>query len=388
MTEQAFLPFAKPDIDQAAIDEVVACLQSGWITTGPRVNRFEQDLTAYLEAQQVLCVNSATAGLHLALLCLNLQPGDEIITTPLTFVATLNTIVQAGGIPVLVDVDLHTYNINVENIAAAITPRTRGIVPVHYAGLPVDLDPIYQLAEQHQLTVIEDCAHSIGAAYKGKRLGSFGHMQVFSFHPNKNMTTGEGGAISCPRPDWAAHISAMRFHGISKAAFDRFSKQGTQHYDVIAPGFKYNMLDMQAAIGIHQLPRLDSFIAARTRIAKRYLDAFADWPELQLPQAPDYAHTHAWHLFAPLINTTVAGMNRDEFMQRLKDMNIGTGLHYEAVHLHPFYQETYGFRPGDFPIAEDIGNRIVSLPLFPSLTESEQTRVIDSIAHVFAKELA
>lgn len=382
MSEE-FLPFAKPDIDQDTIDEVIACLKSGWITTGPRTQQFEQDLATYLEAPHALCLNSGTAGLHLALLCLDLQPGDEVITTPFTFVATLNSIIHAGGKPVLVDIDPHTYNIDINQIENAITPRTRAIVPVHFTGLPVDCDAIYAIADKHNLTVVEDCAHAIGAQYKGKPLGSFGHFQVFSFHPNKNMTTGEGGLVTCRNSEWAERIRCLRFHGISKAAFDRFTKKGNQHYEVIAPGFKYNMMDLQAAIGLHQLKSLDNFIKRRTFLAQRYLTAFANWPQWELPQQPDYEHRHAWHLFAPLINPEIAGMDRDTFMQRMKDGNIGTGLHYAAIHLHPYYKNTFGFKEGDFPRTEDVANRIVSLPLFPTMTDEEQNRVIRAIAKIF-----
>lgn len=378
-----FLPFAKPDISQAAIDEVIACLKSGWITTGPRTQQFEKDLAAYLQAPYALCLNSGTAGLHVALLCLDLQPGDEVITTPFTFVATLNTIVHAGGKPVLVDIDPRTYNIDIHQIEAKITPRTRAILPVHFAGLPVDLDPLYALAKKHTLTIIEDCAHAIGAHYKGKPLGSFGDLQIFSFHPNKNMTTGEGGVVTCRNPEWAAKISSLRFHGISQPAFDRFTKKGNQHYEVTAPGFKYNMLDLQAALGIHQLQSLDSFIERRTHLAERYIKALGNCPQLQLQHSPAFAHQHAWHLFAPLINTEAAGMNRDTFMQRMKDDNIGTGLHYAVIHLHPYYKNTFGFKEGDFPFAEDVAKRIVSLPLFPTMTEQEQDRVIHAIFKIF-----
>ncbi len=379
-----FLPFARPDISQAAIDEVIACLKSGWITTGPRTQQFEQDLAAYLQAPHALCLNSGTAGLHLALMCLDLQPGDEVITTPFTFVATLNTIVHAGGKPVLVDIDPQTYNMDIQQIEAKITPQTRAIVPVHFAGLPVDLDPLYALAKKYNLTIVEDCAHAIGAHYKGKPLGSFGDLQVFSFHPNKNMTTGEGGVVTCRNPEWAAKISSLRFHGISKPAFDRFTKKGNQHYAVTAPGFKYNMLDLQAALGIHQLQSLEYFIERRTYLAERYLKALAQSPQLQLQHTPTYNHRHAWHLFAPLINIEAAGMNRDTFMQKMKEENIGTGLHYAVIHLHPYYQNTFGFKEGDFPIAEDVANRIVSLPLFPTMTEQEQDRVIKAISKIFS----
>jgi len=377
-----FLPFAKPSISDAAIAEVVACLKSGWITTGPRVKQFEAALKEYLQTPHALTASSATAGLHLALKSLKLSPDDEVITTPLTFVATLNTIIHANAKPVLVDVDLETYNINIDNIRAAITDRTRAIVPVHFAGHPVDLDPLYQLAADHGLRVIEDAAHAVGAHYKQKTIGSFGDTQVFSFHPNKNMTTGEGGCISTRDTDLAKHISVLRFHGIDRDATNRFSKTGSQHYEVIEPGFKYNMMDIQAALGLHQLPRLDDFISKRTRIVKRYFSLLKDWPEWTLPTPADYDHRHAWHLFAPLINPEAAGMDRDTFMQEMKTRNIGTGLHYRAAHLYPYFREQFGFKPGDFPHAETIADRIVSLPLFPDMTEEEQDRVIAAMKDI------
>jgi len=384
---QDFLPFAKPSLSQAAIDEVVACLKSGWITTGPRVQRFEEMLQAYLQAPHVLALSTATAGLHLALLALDLKPGDEVITTPYTFVATLNTIVQAGAKPVLVDIEPHTRNLDVAKIQSAITPRTRVIMPVHFAGLPVDLDPIYELAKQYNLRVIEDAAQAIGTHYKGKILGSFGDIQVFSFHPNKNMTTGEGGCVATRDPAIADFITRMRFHGIDrKDAWNRFSKNGSQYYDVMAPGFKYNMMDIQAAIGIHQLPELESFIERRTQLVNRYQTVLKDWPEWELPAIPAYSHKHSWHLYNPLL-TDKAKISRDEFINAMKEANIGIGYHYQAAHLFNFYQQEFGYKIGDFPIAEDVANRIVSLPLFPSMTDSEQERVIATMATVLNRSI-
>lgn len=372
-----FLPFAKPDISQEAIDEVVACIKSGWLTTGPRTKQFEKNLETYLGAPYALCMSSATAGLHLSLLAFDLQPGDEVITTPMTFAATLNTIILAGAKPVLVDVDLGTYNIDVSKIADAITDRTRAIVPVHFAGLPVDLDPLYALAKKHNLRILEDAAHAIGSAYKSKRIGSFGDTQVFSFHPNKNMTTGEGGCVTTRDEAITKQMMLARFHGMDREAWNRFGKSGQQDYQIIFPGLKYNMMDIQAALGLHQLKRLDNFIEKRQHLAKRYYEKLSDWDVWQLPTTPDYEHLHAWHLFAPLINPEKAGMSRSEFMTKMKENNVGTGLHYQAVHLYPYYREHYGFKEGDFPHAETIGERVVSLPLFPSMTEAEQDLVVE-----------
>lgn len=378
-----FLPFSRPTISQAAIDDVVACLKSGWITTGPRVAEFTEALKTYFNAPHVLPLMSATAGLHLALLALNLQPGDEVITTPLTFAATLNTIVLAGGKPVLIDIDPRTYNMDVNLLAAAITNKTRVIMPVHFAGLSIDLNPLYEIAHQHGLRVIEDAAHAIGSEYQGKRIGSFGDTQVFSFHPNKNITTGEGGCVVTRDQAMAEQIARLRFHGIDRQAWNRYGKSGTQDYEIVLPGYKSNMMDIQAALGIHQLQELAGFIVRRRELAARYQEALSDWPQWTLPAQPMYDHLHSWHLYTPLINEEAAGMDRNQFMQTMKENNIGTGLHYRAVHLYPYYRQTFGFNIGDFPNAEDVCDRIVSLPLFPSMTDAEHDKVLDVMYRIF-----
>ncbi len=383
--EGDFLPFSRPTLSEEAIAEVVACLRSGWITTGPRVKRFEEALKAYTGGAFALALSSATAGLHLTLAALRLLPGEEVITSPMTFAATLNTIVIAGGRPVLVDVERDGYNIDVGRIEAAITPRTRAIVPVHFAGVPVDLDPLYALAGRHGLRVIEDAAHAIGTEYKNRRIGAFGDTQVFSFHPNKNITTGEGGAVITSDEALAADVALARFHGMDREAWNRFGKQGSAHYEIIAPGFKYNMMDMQAALGLHQLPALEGFIRRRTELAERYRERLAGWPQWDLPVAPRYDHRPAWHLFAPLLNTQAAGMDRERFMAEMKARNIGTAIHYRAAHLYPYYRDRYGYKLGDFPRAESISERIISLPLFPAMTDADQDRVIAAMTDVFAR---
>jgi dTDP-4-amino-4,6-dideoxygalactose transaminase len=320
------------------------------------------------------------------LAALELKPGDEVITTPMTFAATLNTIVLTGGKPVLVDVEPGTYNMDVTRIEKAVTKRTRAIMPVHFAGLPVDLDPLYAIAKKHGLRVVEDAAHAIGTEYKGKRIGSFGDVQVFSFHPNKNMTTGEGGCVVARDDKMVEAVALLRFHGMDREAWNRFGKKGSQHYEIIAPGYKYNMMDIQAALGLHQLKQLDGFIKRRTELALRYQQLLAGWPQVSLPGAPAYSHLHAWHLYTPLVNPDAAGMDRDAFMQGMKDRNIGTGLHYRAVHLYPYYREHFGFKHGDFPNAETISDRIVSLPLFPSMTNADQDRVVAAMADLFRRK--
>ncbi|OGT36366.1 MAG: UDP-4-amino-4,6-dideoxy-N-acetyl-beta-L-altrosamine transaminase [Gammaproteobacteria bacterium RIFCSPHIGHO2_12_FULL_37_14] len=378
-----FLPFSRPSISQAAIDEVIACLRSGWITTGPRVAQFTESLKEYFQAPFAMPLTSATAGLHLALLAIGLQPGEEVITTPLTFAATLNTIVLAGGKPILVDIDAKTLNMNVDLLEQAISSRTRAILPVHFAGLPVDVDILYDIAQRHGLRVIEDAAHAIGSEYKGRRIGSFGDTQVFSFHPNKNMTTGEGGCVVTRDQEMAERIAQLRFHGIDRQAWNRYGKHGSQDYEVVLPGYKFNMTDIQAAIGIHQLKDLNSFITRRNELANRYQEALSDWMQWTLPMRPQFDHLHSWHIYTPLINEDITHINRDEFMRAMQERNIGTGLHYRAVHLYPFYRQAFGFKLGDFPQAEDVCERIVSLPLFPGMTDAEHDRVLDVMYSVF-----
>lgn len=376
-----FLPFSRPSLSAEAIAEVVACLESGWLTTGPRTRKFEEALCAYLGGvESAQTCSSATAGLLMALLALDLEPGDEVITTPMTFAATLNCIVLAGGTPRLVDVERGTYNMDLGQVEAAIGERTRAVMPVHFAGLPVDLDRLYALAARHSLRVIEDAAHAIGAEYRGRRVGSFGDTQVFSFHPNKNMTTGEGGAVVTRDAAMRRRIDLLRFHGIDREAWARFGKSGSPHYDIALAGYKFNFMDIQAALGLHQLPALDGFIERRRQLAEQYLAAFADCSGLELPTAVDYPVRHAWHLFAPLVNGEAAGIDRDRFMELLKERDIGTGLHYRAIHLSSYYSERFGFRRGQFPEAERISDRIVSLPLFPDLTDADQQRVVDVVS--------
>lgn len=383
-----FLPFSKPTIEQEEIDEVIACLQSGWIATGPRVQQFENDLKAYLPSPHVFAVTSATGGLYIVLKALHLEKDEEIITTPLTFVASLNSIVLAGGKPVLVDIDPTTYNIDPTLIEKAITPKTRGILPVHFAGLSCDLDPIYNIARKHNLFVLEDAAQAIGTEYKNKKIGSFGDFQVFSFHPNKNITTIEGGAISLPQESSnLKRLSPLRFHGIDRDMWDRFTKKGSQQYDVNEPALKFNMSDVQAALGIHQLKKLDSFIKKRTSLAQRYLNLLNGWEELELPpHNPNYIQRHAWHLFAPCLNTHKTNINRLDLISLMKEKGIGVGLHYEPAHLYSFYQNTYGYKKGDFPHAEWVGERIFSLPLFPLMTKQDQDRVVMALAEIFGRK--
>jgi len=380
-----FLPFARPSIGDAEIAELVATLKSGWITTGPRVEKFTAAFLEYVGGRYGVPVSSATAGLHVALLALGVGPGDEVITTPMTFVATLNTIVHSGATPVLADIDAATLNIRVEEIEKKISARTKAIVPVHYVGQPADLDPILELAAERNIAVMEDAAHAVGAEYKGRKIGSFPTTSVFSFHPNKNMTTGEGGMIVTDDEAVFEKASLLKFHGMDKESWKRFAKSGSPRYDVALPGFKYNMMDIQAALGLHQLPRLDGFIAERARLAARYDEAFANLPGLIRPQRVAYPIRHAWHLYAPLVDVDRLRIDRDRFMEELKMRNIGSGLHYSAAHEFSYYASRFGWKPEDYPEAHFVSERIVSLPFFPGLSDADQDEVVESVRAILAE---
>lgn len=374
--EQTFLPFSRPWISDKTIEEVTACLRSGWLATGQRVQTLEENFRSYLDVPHAQLLTSATAGLHLTLLALDINFGDEVITTPMTWVSTLNMIALCGAKPILVDVEPHTYNMDMSLVESKITERTKAIIPVHFAGVSVDLDPLYDLARKYNVRVIEDAAHVIGSSYKGKKIGNFGDIQIFSFHPCKNLTTAEGGCITSRDDHFAERIKRLRFHGIDRDAWNRYSKGGSSHFDIVEPGFKYNMSDVQAAVGLDQLEHLDEMNARRRELAERYHHLLAGWPELTLPGTPNYEHEHTWHIFAPLINHERTGITRDDFMTKMKEHNIGTGLHFNAAHLYTYYREQHGYRQGDFPYAEHIGARVVSLPLFPTMTNADQDRVI------------
>jgi dTDP-4-amino-4,6-dideoxygalactose transaminase len=377
-----FLPFARPTLGEEEIAEVVDTLRSGWITTGPRVERFTAAFAEYVEGRFAVPVSSATAGLHVALLALGVGPGDEVITTPLTFVATLNTIVQCGAVPVLADIDAATLNVRVEEIAKRVTAKTKVIVPVHYVGQPADLDPILELAAGRGIAVLEDAAHAVGSEYKGRKIGSFPTTSVFSFHPNKNITTGEGGMVVTDDEAVFEKASLLKFHGMDREAWKRFAKSGSPRYDVALPGFKYNMMDIQAALGIHQLPRLPGFLAERERLAARYDRLLSGVAGLILPQRVAYPVKHAWHLYTPLVDIDRLTISRDRFMEELKKRNIGTGLHYSAVHEFSYYADHFGWKPGDFPEAHSVSERIVSLPLFPGLSDADQDDAVAAIREV------
>jgi len=377
-----FLPFARPSIGEEEIAELLDTLRSGWITTGPKVERFASEFADAVGGRFAVPVSSATAGLHVALLALGVGPGDEVITTPMTFVATLNVIVHCGARPVLADIDAATRNVRVEEIERRLSPRTKAILPVHFVGQPADLDPILELAHTRRIAVLEDAAHAVGAEYRGRRIGSFPTTSVFSFHPNKNMTTGEGGMVVTEDEDVFEKASLLKFHGMDREAWKRFAKAGSPRYDVAVPGFKYNMMDIQAALGLHQLKRLEGFLAERARLAARYDEKLADLAGVIRPQAVPYPVRHAWHLYAPLLDTERLTIDRDRFVDELKRRNIGAGVHYTAAHEFSYYASQFGWRPDDFPEAHYVSERIVSLPLFPGLTHEDQDDVVEAVREI------
>jgi dTDP-4-amino-4,6-dideoxygalactose transaminase len=378
--QDRFLVFGAPLIGEAEIDEVVASMRAAWIGTGPKVARFEERMGEYLGAGHTVAVNSCTAALHLSMLAAGIEPGDEVITTAMTFVATANAILHAGATPVLVDVDRRTGLIDPDAIRAAVTSRTRAIVPVHMYGRPCDMDAIQAIAAEHDLRVIEDAAHALEARYRGRKIGTIGDLTAFSFYVTKNMTTGEGGMIATADPELAARTKTLALHGITADAWKRFSDEGYRHYQCVAPGFKYNMMDLQAAIGLHQLPRLEAWLARRAEIWERYDVAFADLPvETPAPPADEPGTTHARHLYTLLVDRDTAGIGRDTLMQRLHDRGVGTGVHYVGVHLHPYYRDTFGYAPDDFPNATHISERTLSIPLSPGLTDGDVDRVIEAV---------
>ena len=380
-----FLPFSTPTIEDDEINEVVDSLRSGWITTGPKVKRFEDLFKAYVGAPYAVPLSSATAGLHLTLLALKIREGDEIITTPMTFASTVSMIVLCGGMPVLADIEPGTLNLDIGKVREKITPRTRAVIPVHFAGQSCDMDPLFALAKEFGLTIIEDAAHAAGTEYKGRRIGSFDTISIFSFHPNKNITTGEGGMVCTSDEAFAEEVSLLKFHGMNREAWKRFSAQGNPGYDIMLPGFKYNMMDIQAALGLHQLPKLDAFIARRTDIAEFYNREFADVAELQTPAYAPYSQRHAWHIYTPLVRIERLTIDRDRFMAELKALNIGSGLHYKAIHHHAWYREHLPVPADALPNADYASDRILSLPLFPKMTMEDAHDVVEAVKTVIAK---
>ena len=365
------LPFTRPTIDEDTIQSVVEVLRSGWLATGPKVAALEAALSAYLGGRPVRTQTSATAGMEMALRACGIGPGDEVITPALSFVATANVIVRVGARPVFVDVGLDSRNIDLRQVEAAITARTRAIMPVHFAGLPVDMEALYEIARRRKLRVIEDAAHAVGSAWRGRRIGSFGDMVCFSFHPNKNMTTIEGGAISGGSPDELRAIELERWHGQIKSGIDGF--------DTLTAGGKSNLSDVAAAVGLGQLRRLEEFNTRRRQLVARYFELWRDNPPLRLPERGDEGHS--WHIFAPLLPLDELHLTRPQFMEAMKERGIAVGIHYPAIHLFTAYR-ALGYREGQFPNAERIGRQTVTLPLFPAMELADVDRVVATVTQI------
>jgi dTDP-4-amino-4,6-dideoxygalactose transaminase len=378
-----FLVFGAPQIGEPEIAEVEACLRSGWLGTGPRVAQFERDFAAHrgVRDAQVAAVNSCTAALHVSMLAAGIEPGSEVITTPLTFCATVNAILHAGLVPVLADIDPMTQNIDPDAIEAAITPRTKAILPVHFAGRPCEMDRIMAIARKHKLVVIEDCAHAVEAEFRGKPLGTFGDFGCFSFYVTKNVVTGEGGMILGNSEEQVARARILALHGMSKDAWHRFGDKGYKHYQVVECGFKYNMMDMQAAIGLHQLARVNESWRRRGAIWQRYDEALADLP-IGLPAAPQSDTRHGYHLYTVMIDVSCAGISRDDFLEAMNAARIGTGVHYLSIPEHPYYQQRFGWQPKQWPRAMKLGRETVSLPLSPAMSDEDVERVIHAVRSI------
>ena len=380
-SKENFLVFGAPVIEESEIQEVVGCMHRGWIGTGPKVGEFEEAFGVYKGSKHAIALNSCTAALHLSMLAAGIGPGDEVITTPMTFCSTINAIIHCGATPVLVDCDRYNMNILVEEIEKKVNPKTKAIVPVHFAGRCCNMHPIVDIARIHNLLIIEDCAHAIESEYDGQKAGRFGKLGCFSFYVTKNVMTGEGGMVITDDDRLAARIKALGLHGMSKGAWKRFSDEGYRHYQVIHAGYKYNMMDIQAAMGIHQLKRVSKSWKHRQKIWNKYNEAFNDLP-CSIPAEPELNTKHAYHLYTPLVDIDKIGKSRDWVLDVLTAENIGVGVHYLPVHLHPFYRKTFGWKEGDFPNAEWIGERTLSLPLSAALNKADVEDVIAAFRKV------
>lgn len=383
LSKTAFIPFALPEIGEEEIQEVVSALRSGWVTTGPKTRQFEQDFSEFLGGGvESIAVNSATAGLHLALEAIGIGSGDEVILPSYTFTATAEVVRYLGAVPVMVDVLDHTFNIDPLAVEAAITPRTRAIMPVHFAGLSCDMGALLAIAQRHGLKIVEDAAHALPTTWAGRNIGTLGSdVTVFSFYANKTMTTGEGGMVVTHNPEIAKRCRIMRLHGISRDAFDRYvSTSPAWFYEVVAPGFKYNMTDMAAAMGIHQLRRLKGFQLKREAMALVYDAALEELPVILPCHAPD-GDMHARHLY-PVRLLPEAGINRDEFIVKMSEQGVGCSVHFIPLHLHPYWRESSKLTPDMFPVSQKLFEQEVSIPLYTRMTEDDQRRVIDAIHKV------
>lgn len=377
----SFLPSFRHSIGQEEIDEVVDTLKSDWITTGPKTFKFEEMFAKKVGSKYAVAVNSCTAALHLALAALGIGKGDEVITTPFTFASTAEVVTDQNATPIFADVDKSTYNIDPAKIEEKITEKTKALIPVHYAGQACEMDKILDIAKENDLFVIEDAAHALGSEYKDKAVGSIGDITCFSFYATKNITTAEGGMITTDNKELADKARILSLHGISKDAWKRYSSEGSWYYEILYSGYKYNMSDVQASIGIHQLKKLDQMQRRREKIAKFYNNSFKNIPQIITPLVKDYTKP-AWHLYSVQIDTDSLKINRNEFIEALKAENIGTSVHFIPLHLHPYYKERYGFKRGDFPVAESIYDHEISLPLYPKMTDEDAKDVVSAVKKI------
>lgn len=375
-----FLSFSPPTISEREVEAVIATLRSSWITTGPQAKRFEHEFAQAVGAAHAAAVNSCTGALHIALAVLGIGPGDEVITTPLTFCSTVNVIEHLGARPILADIVPDTLNLDPARVGDAFSPRVKAIMPVHFAGHPVDMDPLLDLARQHGAYIIEDAAHALPARYKGRMIGSIGDLTAFSFYATKNLTTVEGGMITGAE-ELIDECQIWKLHGMSRDAWMRYEKNGSWYYEVITPGFKYNMTDIQAAIGLVQLERLAGFQRRRLEVVQRYNDVFGDMEELETPTERPEVQS-AWHLYVLRLNLDLLTITRNQFIEEMGARNIGTSVHFIPIHLHPYYREKYGWKPEDFSVTFREYQRVVSLPLHPGLTDHDVTDVIEAVCDI------
>lgn len=379
----SFLSYCLPDITEEEIGEVTAALKSGWLAKGPRTIEFEKRFAEYVGAKYAVGMNSCTAALHITLLAAGIGPGDEVITSPMTFAASTNTIIHTGATPVFVDIDPKTGCIDPDEIEKKITPKTKAIVPVHYSGQACDLDRIYEIADKHGLFVSEDAAHALYTRYKGRMIGTQSKGAVsYSFYATKNLCTGEGGMLVTDDEEIANRARVLVTHGMSRNAWNRYAKGGSWRYDIEEPGYKYNMFDLQAALGLKQLERLEEMQKRREEIAARYNEAFADMPALEIPKIAEHTSTHCWHLYVIRIIPELLSIDRDQFIVELNERNVGTSVHFIPVHLMSAYQKRFGYKEGDFPRTEEWFDRIISLPLYSGLDSDDVKYVINAVKDI------
>jgi perosamine synthetase len=380
-SDSKFIPFHIPVIEEDEIQSVVETLKSGWLTTGRNVKTFEDNFARYVGCKHAVAVNSGTAALHIALDAVGISEGDEVIVPAMTFAATAEVVLYFKAKPVLIDCEPDTFNLDPDKIEAAITSKTKAIIPVHFGGQPCEMDQILAIAKKYNLKVIEDAAHALPTSDHGRTVGTIGDITCISFYATKTITTGEGGMATTENPEWAERMRMMSLHGISHDAWKRYTKEGSWYYEILYPGFKYNLTDIAAAIGIQQLKKCNEFWEARQRIAMNYSKAFADLKEIQLPACRNGVQ-HAWHLFVIQLNLERLKINRNQFIEALREKEIGTSVHFIPLHFHPYYRETFGYRPEDFPNASAIFDRIISLPIYPKMTEGNVRDVIVAVRQI------